>query len=196
MWRDWAVWVFQDQRICVLANDAWFVFVITVFGVMGGFQTNKIIAFGFGPSATLEFIGARINTWGRWAMLVVFVMCNSLLEMWGNNVGAWIVNSVYVPEDRLLKYRRPTTLAIVDLNVMNDQVWRAINLYVAFTQIDILCVRIVMFGLITHLYAWLAVRSKLTPDEQHGGGSSAATAMTLLSDGDEDSERLTTNRQE
>jgi len=186
---DWASRAFQDPRLVVAVNTGWLFLVVLVFRLMGGFDDNQFIRFGFGPSANLEFVGAHIDTWWRWLLMVAFVIVNAMLEMWGNNVNPWLINSVYVPSERLLKYSRPTTLAIADMTTGNDQLFRLINLLVSLTQVDIWCFRVLTMIAMTHVYTWHATRAKITPAEQEAaadGGDGSSYSLTQLDAADQE----------
>lgn len=156
--------ILRDERAAVISMAGWLLAVLATFFALGGYRANKIIRFDFGPSESLYFVGAHINTWPRWLLLLGFVAVDALIECWPNNVvQPWILNTVYSPDPRPLQHSRMTTMSLVNVYSMCGMIRRIIELYIAFTQIDVLVVRLSAMLCASFVTSWATIRNREEP---------------------------------
>lgn len=154
----------RDERVAVAAMSGWLVFVMAVFFSLGGYKVNRLIRFDFGPSDSLYFVGVHINTWPRWMLLLAFVAIDALIECWPDNVvQPWVLTTVYAADPRPLCHSRATTMSVTNLYAICGYVRRIIELYIAFTQIDVLMVRLLSMSLASLITSWATIRLREQP---------------------------------
>jgi hypothetical protein len=164
MYRESVVGVLRSPKACVVAYSTWWVAVIAVLFATGAHQSGRIVSSGFGPSDTLYFATAHINTWPKWLALVGFVMADALLGSWcAEVVQPWIITSVYAPAERRLEYGHAATGAITTLYKLWETLRLLLPFYLALTQLDVLAVYVLSVVAVTAVTSWAAIRRKARP---------------------------------
>jgi len=165
----------QKQRIaaavqsplgCVVACMSWLALFMIVFLAIGGHHGNRLLHFG--PSELLYFFTVHINTWARWFWLMVFVVVDAAIQAWSATIMTpWLTNSVYAQSQDgsggvayLTEYRHGATMFVTSVYQLWASVRQFLPFYLAFTQLDILAVRVVAEVLVSTATGWAAIREK------------------------------------
>jgi hypothetical protein len=86
--------LFDDKRCTVALLLVWMVAVCTIFYFLGAFHMSYM---HIGPGEKTEFMGLKIDSWGKWSALAAFSFLNTCInEFISNALGPWFVNSLQV----------------------------------------------------------------------------------------------------
>lgn len=95
--------LFDDKRYTSVMMIAWMIFACCVFYVLGAFHTHYMT---FGPSATTEFMGLKIDTWYKWHWLAQFSFWNTAInEFLGASLFPFFTNTIQVIFTNTIPYR-------------------------------------------------------------------------------------------
>lgn len=151
----------SDHRLAIGALLAWLVVLIASFIACGGTEENDLVSMGFGPSPDVQLVGIRIDSWGKWAVVIAFMVVDTVINTWASEViGPWISNSVYDHKEKYLDYGRWTTLAIVNLFYFYHNIRYYLTSYVAFSQVDIIGAGTGTEIFVTLATSWAYIRDK------------------------------------
>lgn len=154
----------QSPLGCAVVSSCWLLLFMIVFLAIGGHHGNRLLHFG--PSELLYFFTVHINTWARWFWLTVFLVADAVVQAWSANIMTpWLTNSVYAQSadggvSYLVDYRHGTTLLVVTVYQLWASTRQFLPFYLAFTQLDLLVVRIVAEVLVSAITGWAAIREK------------------------------------
>jgi hypothetical protein len=158
-----------DASVVISVSVVWKVLALAIFFAMGGYNDRRIT--NFGPSEEMYFIGLHINTWPRWSLLMAFVVIDSIVECWGEEIVRNWVASLY-DSDAVLKYSRTKTMVLVNLH-QNSARWSSLlTLYIyLFTQGDVVLLRLLGAAMTTAVTSWAAFHKRETYEglTLHGG---------------------------
>ncbi len=160
LWRKYVTRVWLDASVAISVSVVWKVLALLIFFVMGGYQDRRIT--NFGPSEEMYFVGLHINTWPRWALLMAFVIIDSIVECWGEEVVRNWIASLYEPGS-VLPYSRTKTTILVNVH-QNSSRWSSLlTLYIyLFTQGDVVLLRLLGAALTTAVTSWAAFHKRET----------------------------------
>ncbi len=154
----------KNPLVCAASTSAWLLFILIIFFAVGGHKGNRIIHFG--PSELLVFFTIQINTWARWFWLMVFVIADAIVAAWSYNIMTpWLNTDIYTDEsiEPTLDYTHLTTLIISAAYQGWASARQFLPFYLAFTQIDVLTVRVVAEVAVSIVTTWTAIRRKSPP---------------------------------
>lgn len=159
-WRRCVTRVWLDASVAISVSVAWKILVLAIFFAMGGYRDRRIT--NFGPSEEMYFLGLHINTWPRWAMLMIVVIVDSAVECWGEEVVRnWVV-ARYEPAS-VLPYSRTKTMILVNAHQNSTRWGNLLTLYIyLFTQGDVVLLRLLGAAITTAITSWATFRKRQT----------------------------------
>ncbi len=150
-----------DRRIAIAILLIWLGLLACCFIAAGGTGDNALIRFGWGPSPDLRFLGIVIDTWTKWTLLSSFVCIDMGVNVWASEIiGPWIGNTIYDHKEPRLEYTHATSMAITNLFFLYSSLRQIMTVYIAFTQIDILLLRILVDVVVTLFTSWAYIMPK------------------------------------
>lgn len=136
---------FLDERICISIVILWIIFVCII--VLCLFDS---LHFEYGPNENLKIFNIEINTWLRWSCVCSYIIINQSIETYGLNViSPWLINDIQNKNQTEQKY---SEFIIQLINVFWElYLWLTyvISLRLYFTQIDFICLLLIMDCLMT-----------------------------------------------
>jgi len=174
----------RSPRTAILASTTWISFaLIIVIALSARRQDGQkgFISVGFGPSPSLEFFTVPIDSWFRWLMLMLFVIIETIVENWLNQIGqSWVTNKVYDPNVHVLTYSHSETMILTVLSQLLWYIIQLIPVFLALTQIDLLCMRLLTVGGVTAFTTSLVIRPKSKPFDE---SAFEPSSLSLSSEG-------------
>lgn len=151
----------KDRRISTIVIVIWLFVSFTAFFKAGGANDNSLIRFGFGPADDLKLLGITINTWSVWWAVVLFSCADTVINVWASEaISPWITNTIYDDKQMHLEYPKLESMIITNVFFLYKDLHDILTLYVYFTQIDILLIRIWVEFCITVFMTWRYIRPK------------------------------------
>jgi hypothetical protein len=172
-----------DKLRLMLLLLLWLAGTMATYGWLGVFGSEY---FRVGPSPTLEFLGTPIDSWHKWAVLVLFRAASPVFEVATMDmVGPWMLTRLQ-DEDKLdLPYPKWKCSLIVQLYFLYGNVNGVFALFLTLTQADIAAVEIISHVVVVQAWTlpqWM--RGKAFAPRRRG----AAAFHTLQGgEGDDDS---------
>ena len=124
-----------DKLWLMVAIMAWMVMCLSV---MGGIGLMNSPYFRVGPSPNLMFAGSHIDTWEKWIFLMMFRVLSTYLETATvEMVTPWITTHIQNEDRKDLPYPRWKCNAIVTLRTLYVCIDKLLELFSAFSQVDI-----------------------------------------------------------
>lgn len=158
-----------DRRIAIVILLAWLTLLVACFTAAGGLGDNTLIRFNYGPSPDLRFLGIVIDTWAKWEALGIFMAVDMGINVWANEIiGPWIGNTIYDHKEPRLEYSHATSMAITNLYFVYSSLRGIMTVYVAFTQIDIVLIRILVDVVVTLFTSWAYIMPKVHAPPEDG----------------------------
>lgn len=158
--------VLQDPRLATSIVVAWLAILVAVFASVSRRTSNKFIQLGFGPSPDLYLLDVHINTWGRWFGMNLMVFVHTIVQsLLSEIIQPWMSTHVYTTDNRvILRYSKPTTMTLANMYGVCSVIMQAISLYITFTQVDIMLVRVIATIMVITLTTYYSIRHKSSVD--------------------------------
>ena len=151
-----------DARFATGTMFVWIGAVLSAFVAIGGTSDNAYIRWSVGPSASLKFIGLAIDTWTAWGCLCAAVAVDTVINVWaGEMIGPWLTFNIYDKARPTMEYNYWTAQCItLGWNTYHN-LRPMLTVYLAFTQVDILLVRMLADLAISLCTVHMYIRHKL-----------------------------------
>lgn len=131
-----------DARVATVTIFIWIGVVLTAFIAIGGISDNAYIRWSIGPSPSLKFVGLTIDTWTSWACLCAAVAMDTIINVWaGEMIGPWLTFNIYDKTRPTMEFHYWTSQCIAFGWNAYHNLRPMLTVYLAFTQVDILLVR-------------------------------------------------------
>ena len=140
--------LFDDKRLTIAAVYVWFVILIMMFWQLGIFQSEFM---SFGPNEHLTYMGVKVDNWGEYALIASYIGISTFVnDLAGDSIGPFISNNIADFKTRVLPYQPRTCLIISQMWSLYCSVASIASLYVAFSQADLLVLRILVDLCVNH----------------------------------------------
>jgi hypothetical protein len=157
--------LFEDKRYTMILLVTWMTVTCGVFYQLGAFRMHFMT---FGPSEQTIFMGMTINTWHKWYCLAIFSFLNtSTNEFLGNALMPWFQNTIQDHKCQYIPYTKTTCITIIMLYDVYTHVMSIFGIYLLFSQIDFLIIRLVADILITLLTTYWFLQHKITDEDKY-----------------------------
>lgn len=125
-------------------------------------RTHATRYFRFGPSAGLFFVGFAVDTWHKWAQVVVVVMFSQVIYMLAmESVSPWIMNTVMDPKaTRIPVYSYAQIQYICNVYYTFAAVVQLVQVQVVVAQADLAAVVVLVDLVVSLVTTHLFVRGK------------------------------------
>lgn len=178
---------FDDKRVTTGLLVAWMLTVCTIFYALGAFHMSYMHV---GPGNDTEFMGLKIDTWGKWSALAIFSFFNTCInEFISNALDPWFVNSLQDHKTRRIQYSHATCLWIVQIHCMYVHVMGIFSLFLFFSQVDFAIVRLLADWLVTGFSTVWFIQDKVhDPSITSSSSSSAGDALMMQRRNDDEND--------
>jgi len=157
--------MFDDKRYTMILLLAWMTVTCCVFHQLGAFHMHFMT---FGPSEETIFMGMIINTWNKWYCLATFSFLNtSTNEFLGNALLPWFQNTIQDHKCQYIPYTKITCVSIIMLYDVYTHVMSIFGIYLLFSQIDFLIIRLVADMIVTLLTTFWFLQHKIVDNERY-----------------------------
>lgn len=133
--------MFDDKRVSVALLMTWMTIVLVVFKDIGLLDTKFMV---FGPSDTAVFMGVKLDTWYKWALVATFTFVNtSINDFMSDAISPWIINTITDHKTKYIPYSKSVCLMIAQTWCVYCNIMSVFGLFLAMTQIDFVLIRMV-----------------------------------------------------
>ena len=132
----------KQVALAIGVQSAWVCCVVAYFSWLDVFESSF---YRFGPSEELKipFINIAIDTWGKWFGLLVYMIGDSAVRVYTNNiVDPWVTTVALAPRGKL-DMTQMRTLLLVNFYWTMPMVKALFAIAIGLTQIDLLAAEIV-----------------------------------------------------
>jgi hypothetical protein len=134
--------LFDDKRMTIAVVYVWFVMLILMFWQLGIFQSEFM---SFGPNDHLTYMGVNVDNWGEYSLIAAYIGISTFVnDLAGDSIGPFLSNNIADFKTRVLPYQPRTCLIISQMWSLYCSVASIASLYVAFSQADLLVLRILV----------------------------------------------------
>lgn len=167
---------FHDKRLTTTLLLGWMTTTCCIFYGLGAFHSQFMT---FGPSDKTVFMAMHIDTWGKWYALATFSLMNTTInEFIGSAMGPWFTNTIQDQKTRYLDHSKLECMAISLIYDIYTHVMSIFSLYLMFSQIDFLLIRMMADVTVTVFTTMEWMRNKVVDKDRHdsewAGGASVA----------------------
>lgn len=165
---------FHDKRLTVVVLVTWMCTACGIFYHLGAFHSQFMT---FGPSPKTEFMAMKIDTWDKWYALATFSFLNTTInEFIASALVPWFTNTIQDQKTKYLDHSKTTCIMISLIFDVYTHVMGVFGIYLMFSQIDFLFVRMVADCLVTCFTTIEWMRFKRVDKIKHDleGGLTAA----------------------
>ena len=135
------VHVFEDKRSAIVMVVSW-MFIVVMLTLEFGLHNSAFMHVG--PSRNTLFMMVPIDTWYKWRIVAVISFLSTGMNVFlGDSLEPWITNVIQDPKCRTIPYSKFTCQVIVLLWSLYGSVMSTLYMFIALTQVDFLCIRIV-----------------------------------------------------
>lgn len=154
--------VLEDQRIAAALLWLWLMVMLVLLWNFGAFtNANEYLRFGIGPGPDLKFIGMDITTWTRWCILAFGCFVDQAMTTWSSDmIAPWISNTIADHKTTHLPYSKCTCVCVAVSFYSYHDLRYVIFIYMAFTQVDLLLMRVAVNVLVTIISHIVLMRGK------------------------------------
>ena len=150
----------RDPRLVGSVSVIWIVASVLIMTTNGA-TDNQFFAWSFGPTDHLQLLGVKIDTWGKYSMLCVFVAIDAGINVWVLEVvHTWLNNNIYRAEVQTEHGDRWAMFIALALNIYTC-VHNIIMLFLMLSQVDIQIIVIVVNVVLTTCIVDGYLRAKL-----------------------------------
>ena len=150
--------LFDDKRLTIAAVYVWFTVLVMMFWQLGIFQSDFM---SFGPNDHLTYMGVNVDNWGEYALIASYIGISTLVnDLAGDSIGPFLSNNIADFKTRVLPYQPRTCLIISQMWSLYVSVASIASLYVAFSQADLLFLRIMVDLCVNHYTTSRYIRNK------------------------------------
>lgn len=136
-----------------------------IFHHLGAFHSQFMT---FGPSEKTEFMAMKIDTWPKWHLLALFSFLNTTInEFIGSALVPWFTNTIQDQKTKFLDHDKATCMMISLIFDVYTHVMSIFGIYLMFSQIDFLLIRMVADCLVTSFTTMEWVRFKKVDKARH-----------------------------
>ena len=134
--------LFNDRRVVVAGLGVWTILCVSVF-------LQIMIADGsaflmVGPNMKTRLFNVPLDTWPKWWCVAVYTFVSTCIAAFASDsVAPFILNTVQDHKTRYIPYSKTVCLVIIQVWTTYAVIMGTIGLFVAFTQIDFLIIRLV-----------------------------------------------------
>lgn len=133
--------IFDDKRITCVCLCSWMCIVMVILYEIGILHSKFMT---LGPSENTIFMGIAINTWYRYNLVVLFCFVNTCInDFMSDAISPWIINTITDHKNMYIPYSKFTCICVSQTWSMYCNVMGILNMFLAFTQVDFMIVRIV-----------------------------------------------------
>ena len=192
-----------DKLLLMCLLLLWLAGTMVAYAWLGVFGSDY---FRVGPSPTLLFLSTPIDTWRKWAVLVLFRATSTIFEVGTMDmVGPWMLTRLQDEDKPQLPYAKWKCALIVQLYFLYANVNSVFAIFLTLTQADIAAAEIIAHVLIVQAWTlpqWMRGKAYAPPDFRTllgtggsdngdgGGGSDGVGAFELGGTGDDDENDL------
>jgi hypothetical protein len=150
--------LFEDKRYTLLLLVSWLCATITIFYYLGAFHIHFMT---IGPSDETEFMGMKINTWGKWHCLAQFSFWNTAInEFLGSALIPWFQNTIQDHKCKYLPYSKSWCMGISLMYDAYTHIMGVFGIFLFFSQIDFLAIRMTADILVTYFTTIVWMQNK------------------------------------
>ena len=137
----------------------YFLWYSTTFGIVSYLSRNSDF-FKFGPSETLIFFHAPIDTWPLWSALVAYTIISNIFCLLGSDIISPYCTLSIQNTDAKLKHSVCVSHAIIQFYYLGYCISGYLSMYMLFTQIDFLIIETVIYGITTYCTTYYYIKGK------------------------------------
>jgi hypothetical protein len=157
--------LFDDKRYTMILLLVWMIIACSVFYQLGAFHMHFMT---FGPSSKTIFMGMTIDTWNKWYFLAAFSFVNTATnEFLGSALLPWFQNTIQDHKSKYIPYSQRTCMSIVVLYDIYAHVMSIFGIYLLFSQIDFLIIRLLADILVTVITTNWFLQYKSVDEERY-----------------------------
>lgn len=157
--------LFDDKRMTIAAVYIWFVILILMFWQLGIFESQFM---SFGPNEHLTYMGVKVDTWSEYSLIASYIGISTFVnDLASDSIGPFLSNNIADFKTRVLPYTPRTCLIISQLWSLYCSVASIASLYVAFSQADLLVLRIIVDLCVNYYTTSRYIRNKKYDPESY-----------------------------
>lgn len=150
---------FIDLRLISLVMCAWLCVVIFIMVEIGIFQNSTFVAFG--PRPGLSFMHVSIDTYYKYNMLIVMIVMHTFItDVIADSLSPHVLNVVQDTRSKTIPHTPLTYYAITTIWAVYCSISQLFAIFIAFSQFDLLVVRLVSDILANFLTTSLYLQGK------------------------------------
>ena len=131
--------LFDDKRVISGFLLCWLTIVLVVFKDIGLLDTSFM---NMGPSETTVFMGMKINTWNKWALVALYTFINtSINDFMSDAVSPWILNTITDHKTRFIPYPKLVCLFVTQVWSLYCNIMGVFSIFLIMSQIDFVLIR-------------------------------------------------------
>lgn len=135
------VHVFEDKRSTTVVVVLW-LFVVILLSVEFGLHNSAFMHVG--PSARTLFMMVPIDTWYKWRIVAALSFFTTGVNVFlSDSLEPWITNVIQDSKCKTIPYSKTMCQFIVLVWALYCNVMSTLYMFIALTQVDFLCIRIV-----------------------------------------------------
>lgn len=130
----------QDARLVTGATILW---CACLLGLLTSLGSGGSLKLSWGPGPDLAFAGVPVRTWPAWGCVMAVAATDTLISVWSSEIiSPWLYFNVYDKERRDMEFSPWTAQVIAGAWNLYVNIHPLLAVYLAFTQVDIVAVRI------------------------------------------------------
>lgn len=134
--------LFDDHRILMGVLWCWLAIILALFTEMGLMKSDFV---RFGPSASTEYVGIKLDTWRKWLLVAVFTALSSFMNDFANeSLEPLFINVLRDPKQKYIPYSKVTCVIITQLWTVYGSIMGLFSLYTYFSQLDLLLIKLLV----------------------------------------------------
>jgi len=123
-----------------------YVLLVWIFFVLSGFVIYSLNDTGFvkwGPNKSLFFLDIMIDTWQKWAGLIVFIMITQTLKVLADEIiSPFIINTIMDHKEKEMVFSYSVSQFICQVYYIFSGIAKVIHVSIAMSQVD--CILVVL----------------------------------------------------
>jgi hypothetical protein len=127
-----------DVRFAAIVISIWSVIIVALMLLLGFFDSPF---FHLGPSANALFFGKPIDTWPKYAGIVIYIVIQQIISTYGlETISPWMINQVQNRRVTRMRERNVEILAIILCWYTYMWISRVVSIQILLSQIDFLAI--------------------------------------------------------
>ena len=108
------------------------------------YSTSDLNLFKWGPNSSLQFLDIVIDTWPKWAVLIIFIIVTQILKVFADEIiSPFILNTIMDHKEKEMFFSYFESQIICQTYYMFSGITKVIYVSIAISQID--CILVVLF---------------------------------------------------